>query len=175
MRENKDLRLFFALWPDERVREQIAACLCSFTAESGRIVPDYNWHMTLHFIGNTTFHEKSCLHRQARKLRAEPFDLFIDQTGFFRKPNVFWLGCDNPPKALFDLQKDLGKQISHCEYNPENRAYSPHITVARKVTAKPALGLNAKIPWHVDKFVLIESVSEPGGVRYRVLEEYLLH
>ena len=175
MGEKKHIHLFFALWPEQKVRSQIAAFIDSFPDTSGRVVPHYNWHMTLHFIGNTTFHEKSCLDRQARKSRAEPFDLFVDQTGFFKKPKVFWLGCDSPPKALFDLQEDLGKQISRCEYNPETRPYSPHITVARKVTEKPAFRLNSKIPWHVDKFVLIESVSEPGGVRYRVLEEYLLH
>jgi len=131
--------------------------------------------MTLHFIGNTTFDEKDCLNSQAKTVKASAFELSIDKTGFFKKPKVFWLGCENPPKVLFDLQSDLGEQISYCEYNPEARPYSPHITVARKITEKPAFRLASNIPWYVDRFVLIESVSEPGGVRYQVLEEYLLH
>lgn len=175
MRAKKDLRLFFALWPDAEVREQIAEFINFFPSESGRALPRYNWHMTLHFIGNTTFDEKACLDRQARIVKASAFELSVDQTGFFKKPEVFWLGCENPPKALFDLQKNLGEKISCCEYNPETRPYSPHITVARKVTEEPAFRLSFKISWSVDRFVLIESVSEPGGVRYQVLEEYLLH
>ncbi len=174
MRDKKDIRLFFALWPDEEVREHIGAFVDTIPAETGRVVPRYNWHMTLHFIGNTTFDEKVCLDKQARKVRANAFELTIDQTGFFRKPKVFWLGCEILPQALLNLQSNLGKETSQCEYVPETRAYSPHITVARKVTEKPALKLSSKITWHVDRFVLIESVSEAGGVRYRVLEEYLL-
>jgi 2'-5' RNA ligase len=174
MRDKKDIRLFFALWPDEEVREHIGAFVDTIPAETGRVVPRYNWHMTLHFIGNTTFDEKACLDRQARKVQANAFDLTIDQTGFFKKSKVFWLGCENSPKALFDLQQNLGKKISQCEYGPETRPYSPHITVARKVTEKPEFKLSSKIPWYVDRFVLIESVSEPGGVRYRVVETYPL-
>ena len=175
MRAKKDIRLFFALWPDEEVREKIAEYVNLLLSESGRVVPRYNWHMTLHFIGNATFDEKDCLDRQARTVKASVFELNFDQTGFFKKPKVFWLGSENPPEALFDLQKNLGKQISCCEYDPETRPYSPHITVARKVTEKPAFRFSSKIPWYVDRFVLIESVSEPDGVRYQVLEEYLLH
>ncbi len=174
MREVKDLRLFFALWPDERVRDSIEGYLASFPLSGGRVIPRHNWHMTLHFIGNTSFDEKGCLDRQARKVSATSFSLGIDQTGFFRKPKVFWLGCQKSPQALFDLQKDLGKQISRCEYQPETRPYSPHVTVARKVLQPPQHEHMAAINWQIDSFVLVESVSEVSGVRYRVLEEYLL-
>ncbi len=130
--------------------------------------------MTLHFIGNTTFAEKDCLHSQAGKVKAKPFDLQIDQVGYFSKPKVFWLGCQQPPDALFDLQQNLGRLISKCEYQPETRPYSPHVTVARKVAEKPEFRHLHGIRWCVDRFVLIESVAESGGVRYRVLEEYPL-
>ena len=119
MRETKDLRLFFALWPDDKVRDHIANFMAGFATDAGRVVPQYNWHMTLHFIGNTSFGEKSCLHRQARKVRAMPFQLTLDQTGFFKKPKVFWLGCCDAPLSLFDFQEKLGKEIGHCEFNPE--------------------------------------------------------
>lgn len=174
MRETRDIRLFFALWPDRGVRKAISDCLKAFPSYGGRVVPQYNWHMTLHFVGNTTYEEKTCLDRQARKLRAEPFELILDQSGYFKKPRVFWLGCQQPPSVLFDLQKKLGDEISHCDYQPETRPYSPHITVARKVVEKPELTLVDRIYWRIDRFVLIESVAEQGGVRYRVIEQYPL-
>ena len=173
MRERKDIRLFFALWPDNNVREEISGCLKAFPSNSGRLVPKYNWHMTLHFVGNTTFDEKSCLDRQARKVCTKPFELTLDQTGFFKRPKVFWLGCSHVPKVLFDLQENLGKEISCCDYQPETRPYFPHLSVARKVMQPPEVSQMAVINWQVDRFVLIESVSESAGVRYQVLEEYL--
>lgn len=172
MRETKDIRLFFALWPDEAVRDEIAERLTEIALNEGRWVPLYNWHMTLHFIGNTTFDEKKCLDKQARKIRAKPFELTLDQTGFFKRSKVFWLGCHNVPEALFDLQEKLGRKISCCDYQPETRPYSPHITVARKVFAKPVSSPIAPIKWQVDYLVLIESVSLAEGVRYRVMERY---
>lgn len=174
MREKKDLRLFFALWPDEGVREKIDQFLKMIPANNGHFIPRHNWHMTLHFVGNTSFAERDCLHRQAQKLRSRAFDLVIDQTGFFRKPKVFWLGISETPTALIDLQKNLGKEISQCEYRPETRPYSPHITVARKPSEEPPVMSIEPIKWSVNKFVLVESVSVAQGVRYEVVESYEL-
>lgn len=173
MREKKGLRLFFALWPDERVREKISQFLKAIPANSGHFIPRHNWHMTLHFIGNTTFGKKKCLNKQARKIWTKPFELNLDQTGYFNRPKVFWLGCSDAPGALFELQDNLGKEINCCDYQPETRPYSPHVTVARKVMQPSEVSQMAAIHWQVDRFVLIESVSESGGVRYQVLEEYL--
>lgn len=172
MREKKDIRLFFALWPGEEVREKIDQFLKTLAANGGHFIPRHNWHMTLHFVGNTSFAERDCLHRQAQKLRSRAFDLVIDQTGFFKKPKVSWLGISETPTALVDLQKNLGKEISQCEYQPEARPYSPHITVVRKVSDKPPVMSIEPIKWPVDKFVLVESVSVPQGVRYDVVESY---
>lgn len=174
MRKKKDLRLFFALWPGEGVREKIAQSIEKIPAGSGRLVPPHNWHMTLHFIGNTTFAEKDCLHRQARKVRTRPFELSLDQMGFFKKSKVFWLGISETPNALIDLQKNLGREISHCDYQPEIRPYSPHITVLRKTGRAPELKPVQPFVWKVDKFVLIESISGSNGVHYEVLENYRL-
>ena len=168
------MRLFFALWPQESVREETSDCVELLPGTGGRVVPRYNWHMTLHFIGNTTIAEKNCLHRQAKKVSAEPFKLCIDRAGYFKKPKVLWLGCQQPPVALFNLQKTLGRLISECEYQPETRPYSPHITLVRKVPGNPQITPLNSISWDVDRFVLIESVAELKGVRYQVLQEYLL-
>ncbi len=173
MRKKQDRRLFFALWPDESVREQIEDRLRPVALKNCRPVPRRNWHMTLHFIGNTSLVERNCLHRQASEYRADGFDLCIDVWGYFMKPKVFWLGCQHPPQPLFDLQAGLGKKISRCQYRPESRPYAPHVTVARKVRIPPEPIMLQPIEWWVDRFVLVESVSVASGVRYDVIEEYL--
>ena len=174
MREEKSLRLFFALWPDEKVRDQIELNLRILPPTAGRIVPRHNWHMTLHFIGNTSLDEKNCLHRQAKKLRSAKFNLTIGRCGYFKKPKVFWFGCEQTPQALLTVQQNLGILLSECQYEPETRHYSPHITVARKVLTPPEQIEVKPIQWHVDRFVLIESISIKDGVRYDVIEQYSL-
>ena len=174
MRQSRDTRLFFALWPDEDVRDRISRHLENIALETGRPVPRYNWHLTLHFIGNTTLAEKTCLRQQAGMVKAGRFQLTLDQAGFFKGPKVFWLGCRERPGALLDLHGKLGGYLRRCDYQPERRPFSPHVTVARKVAVAPeAVGMDA-IDWSVERFVLVESVSVAEGVRYEVIDSYAL-
>jgi len=176
MRSVKDVRIFFALWPDDEVRYRMAENLKCFNIDKdkSRLVDSSNFHMTLHFIGNTSIAEMECLDMQARLLNAESFDVILDCSGFFKKPRVLWFGCQTAPKALHDLQGNLGQQISQCAYTPETRPYSPHLTVARKIIGAPAAIPFEPVHWEVNRFVLVESISIPGGVRYEVVQSYPL-
>jgi 2'-5' RNA ligase len=176
MREKKDVRLFFALWPDDEVRAQIVAILNQINLDrvKCRLVKNSNLHLTLHFIGNTSIAEMKCLDLHARGFDAESFEFTLDCSGYFKKPKVFWIGCQAVPQALFDLHRNLAEQISQCAYKPETRPYSPHMTVARKFTEVPGSIPFEPVLWQVDRFVLVKSVSVPGGVRYEVAESYSL-
>jgi len=176
MRPLKDVRLFFALWPDDEVRLRIAENLKHFNLDSKkvRLVANANLHMTLHFVGNTSFAEMRCLDRQAKLTRAESFNLTLDSSGSFRKPGVLWIGSHSSPGALYDLQGKLGQHLKACAYTPESRPYSPHLTVARKITEAPEAISIEPIAWRVDRFVLVKSISISGGVRYEVVESYAL-
>lgn len=173
--DERNVRLFFALWPTDEVRFQIAENLKRFNIDhnQSRQVTNSNLHLTLHYIGNTSIAEMKCLDRQARQVNAKPFDFCIDCSGFFKKPKVFWFGCQTVPKALYDLHKNLGEFIARCAYRPESRRYSPHLTVARKINEAPGTVPIEPVYWQVDRFVLVESVSVSGGVRYEVVESYL--
>ena len=176
MRPAKEVRLFFALWPDARVRLAISDSLKRFDLDrdKSRLISDSNLHLTLHFIGNQSLDEMACLDRQASKVIASPFDLTINYSGYFKKPKVLWFSGQHTPQALYDLHRVLGQKISQCEFEPEQRPYSSHITVARKIDAEPPTVLFEPIHWRVDRFVLIESISIPGGVHYQVAKSYPL-
>ena len=177
MRPVEDVRLFFALWPDDDVRFQIVENLRRFELDrnKSRPVTPGNLHLTLHFVGNVSIAEMKCLDRQARQVKAEKFDLSLDYSGYFKKPKVLWLACRTVPRALIDLQQNLGRQIAECEYTPEERPYSPHLTVARKIYQAPEPVAVAAIHWQVDRFVMVESISDFAGVRYEVVKSYSLH
>ena len=112
MREKKDIRLYFALWPDETLRQRLHAAATTIAVDSrGRRVPRANLHLTLHFIGNVYLEQMNCLQVAARAVHAPAFDLTIDRQGYFNKPRVAWLGCSNPPAALDDY---IGSWASIC-------------------------------------------------------------
>ena len=175
MREQKDVRLFFALWPDPVIRTQLQQAALSIKLDStARRVPDFNLHMTLHFIGNVYCDEMACLQQQARQVNAVAFSLRIDRQGLFAKPRVGWLGCSHLPTALNDLHRQLGTQLQHCGYRPEQRSYHPHVSIARKLTAIDGDARFAAIDWPLREFALIESRSFENGVQYSVVERYPL-
>ncbi len=175
VREKKDIRIFFALWPDAATRAGLARRARLLPVERpARRVPDYNLHLTLHFIGNVPFEQLACLQRQARRAEGEAFELVIDAHGHFRKARVAWLGPEILPDALLRLHADLGDRLQVCGYRPEARRYSPHVTVARKLTRAPALEAFEPLCWKVDNFVLVESRAVEAGVRYEVVETYPL-
>ena len=176
MREKKDIRLYFALWPQETVRQRLHLAAATIAVDSsGRRVPRANLHLTLHFIGNVYFAQMECLQRAARLVRASAFDLTIDHQGYFNKPRVAWLGCRNPPAALDDLHQQLGRHLQICDYEPEARPYQPHVTVARKTGTIAAEASFAAIDWRVTEFALIEVRAIDNGVQYRAVETYPLH
>ena len=175
MREPRDLRLFFALWPDDRVRRALQQAAQTIARPDGaRYVPAANLHLTLHFIGNVDRRELPCLKRQARKVRSHGFEVVIDDSGCFSKPKVGWLGCEDIPPALGHLHRELGSRLGECGFEPEKRPFRPHVTVLRKYREAPPQPAFASIHWPVTDFSLVESRSVKNGVQYRVLESYPL-
>ena len=175
MREKKDVRLFFALWPDAdlRWRLQAAADSVAFTAGVRR-VPRANLHLTLHFIGNVYFDEMACMQREARQVEADAFQLEIDGQGMFSKAAVGWLGCSSVPDALSHLHRQLGSRLQACGFLPESRPYHPHVTIARKLESMSTDASFSAIVWPVTEFALVEVQSVANGVKYRVVETYPL-
>lgn len=175
MGEKKDIRVFFALWPNQALRRSLNRASAGLALRPpARRVPDANLHMTLHFIGNVYLEQLDCLRQQARKVRAPGFDLCIDTQGCFGKARVGWFGCSEVPDKLRQLHQQLGRRLRHCQYQPEARRYNPHVTVARKTRSLPGDVEFEPMPWRVENFVLVESKTTDIGVEYRVIETYPL-
>ena len=177
MDQQKNRRLFFALWPDEVCRTRLTEVQRHLVLEGkrARYVPAANMHITLHYIGNTTADKLHCLQRQAAEVEATAFDLALDTLGYFKKPQVSWLGCQLVPEALLVLHRLLGERLKPCGFQVENRHYNPHVTMIRKQQSRQPDSEVETIDWKVNDFVLVESVSVVGGVRYDILERYPLN
>ncbi len=162
-------RLFFALWPDPEVRSQLASASHQWAR---RPVAEANLHMTLAFLGARTEQEQHCFCEAVSIIECEPFELQLDYLGGRAKSGIQWLAASRIPEALPELVSSLNAALELCGYQPEQRRFLPHITLARKVK-KPLIkaGLEA-IHWPVRDFVLVESLPVEGGVRYEVLERW---
>jgi len=171
----KTRRLFFALWPSYQIRQSIIESFSRLSLRTkGRITSSTNLHITLHYLGPVTDDIQECMHAAARSIKSAPFELQLDCYGYFPRAKVFWLGCRENPTELSHLYNQLGVAIEACGYHFEARAYAPHITLMRKC-AKPDLNLaDFSIPWRVDDFVLVESITTASGVHYQVIDKYAL-
>lgn len=132
-----------------------------------------NLHATLVFVGNVDAHVAKCLEDRAGTVAVEPFDVQLDRVGCFARAGVVWLGAERTPPTLERIVQDLIAAVVPCGYSPEARPFRLHVTLFRK--ARPSLETPEAVdpvPWRVEGFSLIESVSIRGGVRYQSVRDF---
>jgi len=168
-------RLFFALWPDDDLRQQLARHSKPLTqAVHGRLVPTENFHITLAFLGNVDARQRECIEGMARDIVCPNFELTFDRVGHWSRSRALWLAPGNSPEPLNQLVADLHRGASACGLSLDERPYRPHLTLMRKVATVPEGVSIASIDWLVSSFVLLRSVPVLEGVRYEVLRQWPL-
>ena len=161
-------RLFFALWPGEPVREALDAAGKSVLGKRIKRVPASNLHITLAFAGSVSDEVAACLVEGAAGLRLPPFQLEIDHCDHWPRPRIAWIGPTQTPPELLALVGALRAVFESCGLQAETRAYQPHVTLARKISKLPKdARLHTPVCWSIRSFSLVESVTDPLGVRYQ--------
>jgi len=167
-------RLFFALWPDAALRERLQASAAALDRRGGKPVPADNLHITLAFLGSVDAATRTCLERGADGVRVAPFDLVLDRSGHWPRPQVLWLGCGEEPAGIMALASALQRLQLGCDLEPEKRPFHTHLTVARKVRRGQSQTLASPLIWPVADFALVASDTRPEGAVYRVLKRWPL-
>lgn len=172
-------RLFFALWPDQPVRDAIDGAAVeamergALAGIGGRRVPRHNLHLTLVFLGDVPKDGVSTLSAGADEVRATAFDLRLDRFGTFPRARVAWLGAA-PVGAGEALVAALQEMAAAAGLSVDRRPWRPHVTLKRRIDgrAKAALAPGPDpIDWPVRDFALIESIP---GRPYQVLRTWPL-
>lgn len=166
-------RLFFALWPDDDLRTRIVrATRAEVRGTGGKPTPPGNLHMTLHFLGPTPEELIYPLIERVSALPLDPFELTLEQYGYWQGARTLWLGPNETPLPLAELAGDIGR-ISHELGLPRNRrAFIPHMTLARKVNRLTPREPPRPLHWPINEFVLVESVLGGRHSRYTILEHF---
>lgn len=165
-------RLFFALWPDDAVRERCAMTARSFGDHAGKRVVANNLHLTLCFIGSADETTRQCLETAADAITCEPTTLWLDRLGYFPRPQVLWLGAAQTPPPLQTLASEITRAAQQCGVSADVRPFVPHMTLLRKVRRAPKLPAIEPIAWPVTSFCLVQSETRPEGPVYSVLREW---
>ena len=168
------MRLFFALWPDDAVRSQLAEAAARLPRGTGRAVPAANLHITLEFIGSANDDTRTCLETAAGRVTVEPFDLILSRFGYWPQPRIIWFGPHHLPPELLALAFKLRDTAAECGIDAETRPYRPHVSLVRKVVRQPRWPEVTPIEWPVREFVLCQSVSTDQGTHYEVLQRWPL-
>ena len=140
-------------------------------------------HLTLKFLGNiateTIPELTKVLSEAARGIT--PFHLELGEMGVFpnlRAPRVVWVGLRGETATLSVLQENIESALIPLGFPPENRAFSPHLTLGRvREKASPgerrSLGqavASSKVasmePFTVDSLSLMRSTLTREGAVY---------
>jgi RNA 2',3'-cyclic 3'-phosphodiesterase len=159
-------RLFFALWPDEGVRDGIEAAADALRhthAPRGRWIGRHRYHLTLQFLGDSPVLREDVANaamHAAESVRVQAFDLALDVAGSFRNRSVpWWLGCAHAPPALQQLFDTLGGALRRNGLRLESgKGLVAHVTVLRNADSALPTTAIAPVPWPVRDFVLVHSV-----------------
>ncbi len=164
-------RLFFALWPDADLRQELVARIAALTGTiDGRAQRPDQWHVTLEFMGQVPRERQPSLRAAARRVRPSTLTLEFDQVEHWRKPQVVCLVASRLPAVLVTLITQLRAALTEEGFATEARPFRPHVTLARKVRSAADSRLAPPFVWRADGFALVRSVTDPAGSRYEPLD-----
>jgi 2'-5' RNA ligase len=141
-------------------------------------IPEDRLHLTVRFIGQIDEAGATAVMQALEPpLAVAPFELTVSGPGAFPpagRPKVIWVGVRNGSEELGRVEREVTRRLATAGIPPEDRPYSPHLTVAR---VRDAAGLKSSLLFegfegsslgttHVDAITLFESRLSPHGPAY---------
>jgi 2'-5' RNA ligase len=143
-------------------------------------------HLTLQFLGDVAPGKVEAIADALRRTCADqaPFTFQLKGIGVFpnpSRPRIVWVGIAEPGGALVALQKGVTEALAPLGFEPEKRAYSPHLTIGRaardagrreladvgELVARSEVGTLGQVT--VEHIILMKSDLQPGGAVYSPL------
>lgn len=177
------MRLFVAIELPDAVKAELAA-LNTGIPGAGWVKPPA-MHLTLRFLGDRIDPIRMTPIKTAlASVKGAPFVIALRGTGRFpaakgsrAKPaRVLWVGSEKQP-ALLTLQASVEQALATVDFPPDERGFSPHITLARLKDEGESASAVARFldaqkdfsaePFTVERFYLVSSLLTPEGPKYR--------
>jgi len=162
----------------KRLREAVPEASASWSRPE-------NVHLTLKFFGNVNKDKLTSISSAATRVTSDysPFQIKIGGTGVFPKasrPQVLWIGVEDPSGRLTELQRRFEEECAKVGFPKENRAYRPHLTIARlrhpeggrKLAETHSQTKFGFIEIRVSEFTVFRSQLSPKGSIYTVISKH---
>ncbi len=178
-------RLFVAFPISSAQLDAVARAIEPWKAELPglRWVPRENQHVTVKFLGSTSPRLMTWVAEVVASVAAThaPMKTSFAGLGAFpssRKARVLWAGLDDAGGRMAEVALALNHVLS-SEFEPETRAYTPHLTLARSdpaaVLPEAFAGTSLESGAFVlDLLVLFRSHIRRPAPRYERLGEFVL-
>jgi RNA 2',3'-cyclic 3'-phosphodiesterase len=172
------LRLFVGI--DLPPQHKLQLSLMASGLPGAKWVDAGNYHVTLRFIGEVDEGEAADIDSALAQIRAPRFDVTLATVGHFGL-RMLWVGIERNP-ALQHLHEKIESVLNRLGYAPEERRYTPHVTLARlKGTTEGKLqtylsehALFRAAAFPVERFSLIASYLTKSGAIYEDQADYAL-
>jgi 2'-5' RNA ligase len=194
------MRIFIGIDLDLEVRARIERFLegvQGFAPEARWVRPE-SLHITLKFIGEQPAERVEAITARLQRVDCSAFEIRSAGYGFFptaKAPRVFWIGI-NGGSRLAELAGAIDAATAELGIPREDRAYSPHLTLARgggksgspkwregdgpnatfavlekRLAAMGELDFGTMM---AREFILYQSQLSPGGSKYTKLQRFPL-
>ena len=172
------MRLFIAVELPRSFKREVAVAqgLLKTMSATGRFVKESNFHITLHFIGESD-NLTGAVSAMAKAVQGiRPFELHLGRYGSFEKSSsrasfLHVLGELDELRALYE---SLESALYDEGFSRSVKRYTPHITLGRSVVHDELAEAELKeyapnASMQVREIVLFESVREGGKTVYSPL------
>ncbi len=165
--------MFFALWPDDAVRAQLAHWSRELQAVcGGRPTRPENLHVTLAFLGSVEEARVAEVERAAGEVGPRAISLVLDEPGYWKHNRIAWAGASVVPPGIESMVSELRSALARSHIGFDTKGFVSHVTLlrdAREPNAMPAL---EPIEWRLAGFALVQSVTSPRGSRYEIRKSW---
>lgn len=130
------MRLFTAILFNGECKRGMAGVQARLrTLGRGSFTRAENLHLTLNFLGETAPSRVPDIERAMDGCDVPELELVFDHAGRFRRDggDVWWIGLRKNP-GLEQLHAELSTRLRSAGFKLEDRSFSPHITLARRLT-----------------------------------------
>lgn len=182
----KRIFLAYKISLNETINKQINKVINFFGFENIHPSPKENYHLTLEFIGNTSFKQMKNIivltQEILQKYNKTEIEIEIDKIDYFeiKKNNlVLYLGIKENPE-LEELNKIIREEYKKKNINFSNKSFHPHISIgkiknlkdeSKKEEVKNLFKITPQ-KLTITTPILFESISIDNNIRYDIVQTF---
>ena len=104
-----------------------------------KTVKPQNIHLTIRFLGDISPAMVNSIYEEMKQVSFSPFTVELNGLGAFPKltyPRVIWAGITKGADELRNVFSQLEPRLRGLGFKPDNKGFSPHLTIARVRTGR---------------------------------------